>query len=82
MIKAAFRMYLNLYPIITNFSEENKEFSIIFEETPLGDYVDLMESDHPKIYYANVLCGVIKGALEMVFVLLTIGLFVGGCRIC
>ena len=35
------------------------------DENPLTDFVELPES-HQNLYFSNMLCGVIRGALEMV----------------
>lgn len=42
-------------------------FSLIFEDNPLADFVELPdEALAGGLWYSNVLCGVIRGALEMV----------------
>ena len=41
------------------------EFSLLFDSNPLADFVELPD-DHRKLLYSNVLCGVLRGALEMV----------------
>jgi hypothetical protein len=46
-------------------SQEKKEFSLVLEENPLIDFVELPD-DCKGLHYCNVLCGVIRGALEMV----------------
>ena len=43
----------------------NREFSLILDHNPLVDFVELPE-EHRSLWYSNILCGVIKGALEMV----------------
>jgi hypothetical protein len=45
--------------------QEKKEFSLVLEENPLIDFVELPD-DCKGLHYCNVLCGVIRGALEMV----------------
>jgi hypothetical protein len=37
----------------------------VLEDNPLTDFVELPESCS-KLIYCNILCGVIRGALEMV----------------
>lgn len=60
-------MFLNISPTVTNWSANNKEFSLIFEDNPLAEFVELPDSDaHSELWYSNVLCGVLRGALEMV----------------
>ena len=48
-------------------ASDDKSFSLVFDENPLADFVELPEDGpYEKIWYSNVLCGVIRGALEMV----------------
>lgn len=64
-IQNAFRIYLGFAPTITNWSPANDEFSIIIDNNPLTEYVEL--PDHlTNLRYCNIFCGVIRGALEMV----------------
>ena len=64
-IQTAFRIYLGFAPTITNWSTANDEFSIIIDNNPLTEYVEL--PDHlGNLRYCNMLCGVIRGALEMI----------------
>lgn len=65
--KVGFKMFLNITPNITNWSSDNKEFSLIFDENPLTDFVELPdEALEGGLWYSNVYCGVLRGALEMV----------------
>ena len=50
---------------MTNVSQDGKEFSLILEENPLSDFVELPD-DAQDLWYSNLLCGVLRGALEMV----------------
>lgn len=63
----AFRMFLGVPASAANFREagEEKECSILFEETPLTEFVELPEGLQ-GLKYCNVVAGVIRGALEMV----------------
>lgn len=63
--KSGFRMFLNVVPAITNWSPSGDAFSLILDPNPLTDFVELPE-DKQKLNYSNILCGVIRGALEMV----------------
>lgn len=56
-------MYLGISCDIIVHSE--KEYSLIFNENPLNDYVELPEK-YSGLWYSNLICGVIKGALESV----------------
>ncbi|EIE91355.1 hypothetical protein RO3G_16066 [Rhizopus delemar RA 99-880] len=60
-------MFLNITPSVTNWSTDNKEFSLIFDENPLTDFVELPdEALEGGLWYSNIYCGVLRGALEMV----------------
>ncbi|RZC34376.1 TRAPP domain containing protein [Asbolus verrucosus] len=64
-IQSAFRMYLGVQPNVANWSAAGDEFSFILDTNPLTDLVELPdELKHLK--YCNIICGVIRGALEMV----------------
>ena len=54
-----------MVPTVANWNQTNDEFSLILDQNPLTDFVELPE-DHPNLLYSNILCGVIRGALEMV----------------
>ncbi|XP_008329653.1 trafficking protein particle complex subunit 3 [Cynoglossus semilaevis] len=63
--KVAFKMYLGTTPSVTNWSPAGDEFSLILENNPLVDFVELPDN-HNTLIYSNLLCGVLRGALEMV----------------
>ena len=63
-------MYLGITPVISNWSPSDDEFSLLIENNPLTDFVELPEG-HNALVYSNLLCGVLKGALEMVGMLLS-----------
>lgn len=58
-------MFLNIQPSVTNWATDGKEFSLIFDENPLAEFVELPEGG-TELFYSNILCGVLRGALEMV----------------
>lgn len=64
--KCAFKVFLNITPHVTNWSNNKNAFSLIFEENPLSDFVELPMDASKELWYSNILCGVLKGALEMV----------------
>ncbi|EMR09906.1 hypothetical protein PNEG_01666 [Pneumocystis murina B123] len=66
--KIGFKLFLNITPTVTNFSPDNKQFSLIFDENPLSDFVELPDDGRAQdeLWYSNILCGVLKGALEMI----------------
>ena len=65
--KVGIKIYLGVGGSATNWSPDNKEFSLILEENPLNEYVELPESISSELWYSNILCGIIRGALEMVY---------------
>jgi hypothetical protein len=66
--KIGFKMFLNITPTIDNWTADNKQFSLIFDENPLAEFVELPDDGraHKELWYSNILAGVIRGALEMV----------------
>lgn len=68
--KVGFKMFLNITPTVENFSPDGKAFSLILNENPLADFVDLLVVPDPKIqkdlWYSQILCGVLRGALQMI----------------
>ena len=67
-MQIGFKMFLNITPAVTNWTVDNKQFSLIFEENPLADFVELPDDGRAQdeLWYSNILCGVLRGALEMV----------------
>jgi len=63
--KAAFKMFLGITPVVTNWSPAGDEFSLLIENNPLTEFVELPEG-HQKLNYSQVICGALRGALEMV----------------
>lgn len=58
-------MFLGISPTISNWSAAGDEFSLMLENNPLIEFVELPES-HSNLKYSNIICGVLRGALEMV----------------
>ena len=67
-MQIGFKIFLNITPIVTNWTVDNKQFSLIFEDNPLADFVELPDDGRAQdeLWYSNILCGIIRGALEMV----------------
>lgn len=63
--KVGFKMFLGITPTVSNWSPAGDEFSLLIESNPLIDFVELPE-EHSSLVYCNIICGVLKGALEMV----------------
>jgi hypothetical protein len=61
-------MFLNVTPTVGNWTSDNKQFSLTFEENPLADFVELPDDNRAQdeLWFSNLLCGVLRGALEMV----------------
>jgi hypothetical protein len=66
--QVGFKIFLNITPTITNWTSDNKQFSLIFEENPLADFVELPDDGRAQdeLWFSNILVGVLRGALEMV----------------
>ncbi|KAJ1976838.1 Trafficking protein particle complex subunit 3 [Dimargaris xerosporica] len=64
--KIGFKMFLNITPTVTHWAADSKACSLILDENPLNDFVELPPEAQQKLWYSNVLCGVLRGALEMV----------------
>jgi len=66
--KIGFKIFLNITPTVTNWTADSKQFSLVFEENPLADFVELPDDGRAQneLWYSNILCGVLRGALEMV----------------
>lgn len=66
--QVGFKIFLNVTPTVTNWTSDNTQFSLIFEENPLADFVELPDDGRAQdeLWFSNILCGVLRGALEMV----------------
>ncbi|CAJ0751146.1 17479_t:CDS:2 [Entrophospora sp. SA101] len=68
--EVGFKIFLNITPTLTNWSQNGKdliEFSLIFDENPLAEFVELPDDGNmDELWYSNILCGVLRGSLEMV----------------
>lgn len=63
--KVGFKMFLGVTAQLSNVDLKKNEFSLVLDDNPLVDYVELPEQ-YSALNYSNILCGVIRGALEMV----------------
>ncbi|QRV86150.1 Transport protein particle (TRAPP) component [Ceratobasidium sp. AG-Ba] len=78
--KVGFKTFLNIVPNVVHTSTPtpapsggaatstpSPTFNLILDENPLADFVELPdEALQGGLWFSNVLCGVIRGALEMV----------------
>mmetsp|Transcript_37660 Transcript_37660/g.89466 ORF Transcript_37660/g.89466 Transcript_37660/m.89466 type:complete len:174 (-) Transcript_37660:79-600(-) len=65
LAKAGFRMFLGVTAAVADWSQDGRECSLVLDENPLAEFVELPEA-YSGLVYCNLLCGVIRGALEMV----------------
>ncbi|XP_057519133.1 uncharacterized protein LOC130799875 [Amaranthus tricolor] len=63
--KVGFKMFLGVSATVTNWDGEGTTCSLLLEDNPLVDFVELPDTCQ-GLHYCNVLNGVIRGALEMV----------------
>lgn len=61
----AFKMFMGVTATVGNWSQDRKKFGLVFEDNPLAEFAELPEKGK-DLWYSNVICGVIRGALEMV----------------
>ncbi|XP_029452701.1 trafficking protein particle complex subunit 3-like protein [Rhinatrema bivittatum] len=64
--KVAFKMYLGITPSVTCSKESGNEFSLVLEKNPLIEFVEELPAGRSSLCYCNLLCGAIRGALEMI----------------
>ncbi|KAJ1491084.1 trafficking protein particle complex subunit 3 [Baffinella frigidus] len=65
MSKVGFKMFLGVAANVAGWNQAETEFSLLLQENPLTDLVELPE-ELRGLKYCNVLCGVLRGALEMI----------------
>lgn len=67
-MQIGFKIFLNITPTVANWTSDNKQFSLVFDENPLADFVELPDDGRAQdeLWFSNILCGVLRGALEMV----------------
>ena len=66
-------MFLGIEGRMT-YSKEEKSFSIMFNENPLDNFVSIPEKLQ-GVNYSQIICGVIRGALEAVRGFFLLGFF-------
>jgi trafficking protein particle complex subunit 3 len=64
--KVAFKMFLGVAANVANFDAKANSFTLVLDENPLTDFAELPDQYADTLWYSNILCGVIRGALEMV----------------
>eukprot|EP00039_Didymoeca_costata_P028911 m.22535 g.22535 ORF g.22535 m.22535 type:complete len:176 (-) comp7409_c0_seq3:1186-1713(-) len=63
--KVGFKMFLGITPNISHWSSDSKACSLILEDNPLSTFVELPD-EFNELQYSNIICGVLRGALEVV----------------
>lgn len=63
-----FKFYWNLVPQIANWNADLTECVLVFPagDNPLEEFVDLPDDLVGRLHYSQVLCGVVRGALQCV----------------
>eukprot|EP00298_Acanthocystis_sp_HF-20_P005005 c15296_g1_i1.p1 GENE.c15296_g1_i1~~c15296_g1_i1.p1 ORF type:complete len:189 (+),score=80.55 c15296_g1_i1:50-616(+) len=64
LAKVGFKMFLGVSADIGGWNNENTECSLTIAENPLIEFVEL-SYELKGLWYSNLLCGIIRGALEM-----------------
>ncbi|KAK3672783.1 hypothetical protein LTR78_007369 [Recurvomyces mirabilis] len=66
--KVGFKIFLNVTPRVENWDKEGRSFGLVFEEMPVSEFVELPDDGRAQeeLWFLNLFCGVVKGALEMV----------------
>lgn len=64
--KVGFKMFLGYAGNVLKMNAKKGSFHLVLEENPLIDFVELPAQYKETLIYNNILCGVIRGALEMV----------------
>ncbi|KAB0355690.1 hypothetical protein FD755_021631 [Muntiacus reevesi] len=59
-------MYLGITPSVMCNNASRNEFSLILDKNPLVEFVEELPPGRSSLCYCNLLCGIIRGALEMV----------------
>ncbi|XP_045490645.1 trafficking protein particle complex subunit 3 isoform X2 [Pieris rapae] len=62
-IQQAFRLYLNMQPTVTSWSSSGDEFSLVWDQCPLSEWVEMPNNG---LKYCALIPGAIRGALQMV----------------
>ena len=61
--KGGLKMFLGVSATCQNWSPDSTSCSLVLEENPLADFVELPEQ-YAGLSYCNMLCGCVRGALE------------------
>ncbi|EMC98667.1 hypothetical protein BAUCODRAFT_30937 [Baudoinia panamericana UAMH 10762] len=66
--RVGFKVFMNITPTVTGWSPDGRSCSLVFEEMPLADFVELPDDGRAQeeLWFGNLICGVLRGALEMI----------------
>jgi len=75
--KVGFKIFLNVTPRVENWDKEGRSFGLVFEEMPVSEFVELPDDGkaQEELWFLNLFCGVVRGALEMVSLVFILSLF-------
>ncbi len=59
-------MFLGVSASVAHFDDAKQTFTLVLEENPLIEFVELPPHLKDRLQYSALLCGVIRGALEVV----------------
>mmetsp|Transcript_40181 Transcript_40181/g.93385 ORF Transcript_40181/g.93385 Transcript_40181/m.93385 type:complete len:190 (+) Transcript_40181:83-652(+) len=62
--KVGLRMFLGISAEVVMWNRELTACSLVLQENPLAEYVELPPNLTNRLWYSNLLCGVIRGSLE------------------
>ena len=65
LAKVAFKMFIGVSANVSAVAPDGRAFALVFDDNPLAEFAELPE-DCAGLWYSNIICGVIRGALEMV----------------
>ncbi|EFO27451.1 trappc3-prov protein [Loa loa] len=65
LAKIAVRSYLGVTAQVSNWNSRNDEFSLVLDANPLAEFVEVPPELAQDLRYSQILCGAIRGALEM-----------------
>lgn len=63
---SAFKKFLGQAAECTKWDAEKKSCSLVMANNPLGDFVMMPTGYRTSLWYSNIMCGIIRGALEMI----------------
>eukprot|EP00933_Yihiella_yeosuensis_P058231 TRINITY_DN5855_c4_g1_i1.p1 TRINITY_DN5855_c4_g1~~TRINITY_DN5855_c4_g1_i1.p1 ORF type:complete len:191 (-),score=34.35 TRINITY_DN5855_c4_g1_i1:88-660(-) len=62
--KVGLRMFLGVSAEVVLWNRELTACSLVLPENPLSDYVELPANLTNRLWYSNLICGVVRGCLE------------------